>query len=148
MQQERTRTWKLWEKQDYRSLLAVNCRFQTCQTIGDLRYKRTWNLGKKKEDDESVLFYTLFEMGMHRGGRILAGKKQRQSAPGWNTGWCVHHRTGAQAAGGSRALGLGTSQLTARSVEETARREAARRGQGPASALCVRREHGQMHTSA
>jgi hypothetical protein len=37
------------------------------QIVSDLGYKRAWDFGEKREDDERVSFYLLSAMEDHRG---------------------------------------------------------------------------------
>jgi len=55
------------------------------QIVGDLRHESSWNLGKKKEDDERIPFYLLLAPVMHCGGQNWCGKN-----------WWRARRTGQQ----------------------------------------------------
>ena len=55
--------------------MASGQKFLASQIAGDLDYKKTWNLGENKEDNEGIPFYFLLVLVMHCAGWNQCGKK-------------------------------------------------------------------------
>ena len=53
--------------------MAGGQKFLASQIAGDSEHERSWNLGEKKENDESIPFYFLLASGWICSGRNLAG---------------------------------------------------------------------------
>ena len=52
--------------------MAGGQKFLASQIAGDSKHERSFNLGKKKENDKRISFYLLLASGMHRSIRNLA----------------------------------------------------------------------------
>jgi len=52
--------------------MAGGQKFLASQIAGDSEHERSFNLGKKKENDKRISFYLLLASGMHRSSQNLA----------------------------------------------------------------------------